>query len=126
MLIPLILTILIESLTLILMIKDQTPSTIFFYTILINLFTLPPANIVYYYYLPDLFVVECSVTITEWFLITWLFRLPYKKAMLISIIANGSSALFGVLLMLLWEKTNINRNFFRFYKFLNSKKKGFL
>ena len=101
MLIPLILTILIESLVLILMIKDRSVSTLFFYTILINLFTLPPATIVYNYFLPDLIVVECGVTITEWFLIAWLFHLPYKKAFFISVIANGSSALFGVLLMFL-------------------------
>ena len=101
MLIPLILTILIESLVLILMIKDRSVSTLFFNAILINLFTLPPATIIYNYYLPDLFIVECGVTITEWFLIVWLLQLSYKKALLVSVIANGSSALFGVLLMLI-------------------------
>lgn len=101
MLIPLILTILIEFFILILMIKDRSLSILFFSAVLINLFTLPLATLVYEYYLPDLLLVECGVTLTEWFLFAWLLHLPYKKALLISVIANGSSALFGVLLTII-------------------------
>lgn len=96
-LIPLFLTIALESVVLV----TLTPlpwTAVLPFSALINTVTLPPATFLYHEVLPDLLIVEILVMIAETFLITLLFRFPVRKSLVLSIAANGTTALTGVLL----------------------------
>jgi hypothetical protein len=48
--------------------------------------------------LPALFALEAIVVLVEGLLIAWMARLTIRQAMLVSLIANAGSLLFGLLL----------------------------
>lgn len=96
-LIPLLLTIAIESVILITL--TSLPWTgVLPYSVLINAVTLPPATFLYHEVLPNLLIVEFLVVISETFLIALLFRFPVRKSVVLSIAANGTTAVAGLLL----------------------------
>ena len=68
-----------------------------FYILLINLFSWPLANLVYGFW-NHLAVIEFGVFLVEGILILILFRLNWKKAFLISFVANFVSAFVSILL----------------------------
>jgi hypothetical protein len=98
----LILTILVEF-PVIVFLTGKKPLTVFTYAVLINALTLPIATFVYEQYLPDIILIEGGVICAECLLITWLFELPCKKSLWISFLANGCSALLGILLPFIWQ-----------------------
>ncbi|MDD1657956.1 MAG: hypothetical protein LUQ41_05775 [Methanomicrobiales archaeon] len=70
---------------------------LFLYSILINCVTLPPATWIYRYMVPDLFIVEAGVVLVEMLLILALMQIPLSRAFLLSVVANGTTAVVGVL-----------------------------
>jgi len=68
-----------------------------FYVLFINLFTWPIANLIYSVW-PFLFFIEMGVLIIEGFFIMLLFKFNWKKAFLISFVANFISSLVGLIL----------------------------
>ena len=96
-LIPLLLTIIIESLVLGLLIPTRR-AEVLFYSFLINTATLPPATFLYHEFLPDLFLVEVLVIMAETVLIALLFSIPVRKSFALSVIANTVSATIGILI----------------------------
>lgn len=70
----------------------------FFYVFLINAFTWPLANLAYDFW-RNFYLIELGVFVVEGFLIKLLFKMNYKKAFLISFIANFVSALAGYLFL---------------------------
>jgi len=84
-------TIIIEFFILWIFIRKK-PLRIFFYTALINLFTLPIANYIYQNILNNFLLIELGIFLIEWILIMVLFEIKYYRAMLISFIANFITA----------------------------------
>ena len=68
-----------------------------FYVLLINLFSWPLANWIYGFWYNLLFI-ELGVFFIEGVLIMLLFELNWKKAFIISFVANFVSALVGLLI----------------------------
>jgi len=95
--IPLLLTIVIESLVLGTLISTRR-AEVLFYSVLINTTTLPPATFLYHEFLHNLLFVEVLVIIAETVLIALLFRLPVRRSIAISVIANTVSATIGILI----------------------------
>jgi hypothetical protein len=75
--------------------KDLPP--LILYSILINSFTLPPATWIYQNLVPDLLMVEVGVIVVETVLIGLLLQIPPGRAFLLSILANGTTAVFGLI-----------------------------
>lgn len=100
-LIVLILTILIEFLIYLLFIRKNILN-LFLFSVLINSFTNPIANFAYDYI--NFFIIEAAAILVEIFLIKALLKISYKKAILISIIANVVSASLGFVLLLFLQK----------------------
>lgn len=72
------------------------------YVFLINLFTWPIANFILYDFIGmNLLIVELIVVILETFLLKWAFKLEYKKALLLSFVANLASAIIGGFILLI-------------------------
>lgn len=71
---------------------------LFLYVLLINSFTLPIATYFYQNILNNLFFIECMVLFVESFLIMWLLEIKYKKALLISFVANFITFLIGLVI----------------------------
>ena len=94
-LINFLLTFIIELIIFYLFIRKKYFRTAF-YVLLINLFTWPLANLAYGFW-NHLFFIEIGVFIVEGFLILLLFNLGWKKAFLISFIANLISAVVGLI-----------------------------
>lgn len=94
---PLILTIIIEFIIIWLFIKDN-PLKLFFYSILVNMVTLPLATYLYIYFYQNLLVLEGSVFMVEALLLKFLLELDYKKAILISLTANFTTFMVGIIL----------------------------
>lgn len=90
----LIITILLEFLIIWIILRDQ-PARIFFYTTLINCFTLPVATYTYYNVISNLLLVEVMVIFIESLLIMLLFNIKYFKALIISVVVNVITALVG-------------------------------
>lgn len=95
LIIALTITIIVEFLILYIILKNS-PFKILFYSLLINSLTLPVATYIYQNLLENLFIIEIFVIIAESILIMVLFKIDYKKALIISIIANGITALIGI------------------------------
>lgn len=89
-LIGFIFTLLIESVIAGLFIKKDL-DTLVLYIFLVNLFTWPLANFFYGEGF-NFYIIEVGVFLVEIFLIKCLFRLDFKKALLISLFANLVSA----------------------------------
>ena len=49
-------------------------------------------------YYKALALIECLVTLFEAVLITWIARLAFRKGLMLSMLANGCSWLFGFLI----------------------------
>ncbi len=94
---PLILTIIIEFIIIWLFIKDN-PLKLFFYSILVNMVTLPLATYLYIYFYQNLLVLEGSVVMVEALLLKFLLELDYKKAILISLTANFATFMVGIII----------------------------
>jgi len=73
---------------------------ILFYAILINCVTHPLATI-FYYQFDNLILVEFGVFIIEVFLIKSLFEVNYKKAIIISLIANIFTTIIGLIVFII-------------------------
>jgi hypothetical protein len=95
--IPLVLTIVIESLVLGALIPLRW-TEVLFYSVFINTTTLPPATYLYHAFLHNLFLVEVLVIIAETVLIALLFRLPVRRSCALSLTANTISAIIGILI----------------------------
>lgn len=89
-------TILLETVCYWLFIRKDL-SRLLLYSILINCFTLPPATWIYQHVIPDLFIVEAGVVLVETVLILVLMQLPPARAFLLSLLANGVTAVAGIL-----------------------------
>ncbi len=75
--------------------KDK--STLFLYSVLINSFTLPIVDYVYLKIWHNFLFLELFVFIVESFLIAWLIKIKYSKAILLSACANIFTAGIGFL-----------------------------
>ena len=73
------------------------PARAFLSTLLINCLTLPAATYLYRSVYPHLFLIECAVIVVEVPLIHYLFH-SWRRAALLSLVANGCTALIGILL----------------------------
>jgi len=96
-LIPLLLTIVIESLVLGALISTRR-AEVQFYSVLINTTTLPPATFLYHEFLHNLLFVEVLVILTVTVLIALLFNLTVRRSFALSVIANTVSATIGILI----------------------------
>ncbi|HOW29717.1 MAG TPA: hypothetical protein PK685_03570 [archaeon] len=95
----LVITIVLEFTTHLFFIKRPILDIVF-YAILINCVTHPIATI-FYKQTGNLIIIEFSVFIVEIFLIKWLFEIDYKKAILISAIANLLTAILGKIISII-------------------------
>ena len=93
----LILTILIEFAIYFAIIR-QDPPRLFLYSALINSFTNPLFNYLYNYELHNLYLLESAVALVECFLIKHLLEIGYRRAMLVSFLANMASLLIGLII----------------------------
>jgi hypothetical protein len=92
----LIITIIIEFLIYLLFIKKQYKKLLI-YSILINSFTNPLANL-FFSLNYNIFIIELFVFLIEVVLIKYLFNLRLKKSIIISFLANLISFLIGIIL----------------------------
>ena len=76
----------------------KAPLKLLLYSLLINSFTLPIATYSYLNILNNIYFIELSVILAESLLIMLLLKINYKKAFLISLVANFITALIGFLL----------------------------
>jgi hypothetical protein len=97
LILPLIITIIIEFIILWLF-KREKPLILFLYSILINSITLPLATYSYLYLYPNLILIEILVVLVEALIIKFLLEVHYKKAILISFVANLCTFLVGVIM----------------------------
>lgn len=89
------LTFIFEFIIYLFFIKEKKKE-IFCYCFLINLFTWPLANL-FFDFIKLFLVVELSVFIVEFILIKYLFNINWKRAVIISLIANLVTALLSFL-----------------------------
>lgn len=89
-------TVVVEFAILWLFIK-KTPEKLFLYSLLINSFTLPIATYSYENIITNIYIIEISVILAESILIMILLQIKYKKAFLISLIANFVTTVIGFL-----------------------------
>jgi hypothetical protein len=93
----LLITIVVEFIvTLILIRKDW--KKIFWYNLLINCATQPPANFLYNFAQGNFYLLEIIVILVETWLIGKLYELTWKRALLISFCANGLTALIAIII----------------------------
>lgn len=94
---PLTVTILIEFLIFYLILK-QKPLILLFYSVIINTLTLPVATYFYLVVYHNFILIEVLVVIIEAILIKFLLEISYKKAILVSLVANFTTAMVGLLI----------------------------
>lgn len=97
MIIPLILTIVIE-LPIVAAIVHSRRSLLLLVVIGMNLITLPVATTVYYEVLPNLLVVETGVSIAEGLILRAVLEPSWSRSITASLVANTSSAVIGLIL----------------------------
>ncbi|MGF7119252.1 hypothetical protein [Methanobacterium oryzae] len=90
-------TIVVEFVIIWLFIREG-PLRLFLYSLLINSFTLPIATYSYINIINNIYFIELMVILVESPLIMLLIKINYKKAFLISFVANFVTALMGFLL----------------------------
>lgn len=88
----LVLTIITEFFIIWIIIR-KNPKVVFLYVLLINLLTQPLVNYAFGFLGMDFFLLEILVFLAEAILIKILFRLGYKKSLLLSFLANIITAL---------------------------------
>lgn len=98
--IALLLTIGLEWLVYLLVIRQQ-PGKLLFYSVLVNAATEPLALFVFQNLVPNFWLVEAAVAVTESVLLALVFRLSYRRALLLSFVANAFSASVGVIIFFL-------------------------
>ncbi|PKL69006.1 MAG: hypothetical protein CVV28_02495 [Methanobacteriales archaeon HGW-Methanobacteriales-1] len=101
LIIPWILTILIEFIIIWIFIR-KNPEKLLFYSLIINSITLPLATFIYIYFFHNFLSMEIAIILVETFLLKIILELKYEKAVLISLIANFISALVGILIYILF------------------------
>ena len=77
--------------------KKKYPFKLFFYSFIVNSITLPLASYTYFYIYSNLIMVEVLVVIIEGLFLKYLLNIDYKMAMLLSLVANLSTFLVGVI-----------------------------
>ncbi len=92
------LTVVIETIILVLLMRPRRWREIALYGLLINCFTQPLATYSYRNLVHNLAVVEIAVCLIEAVLLMQLFRISAKRAAVYSFIANGTTTLIGVLI----------------------------
>ena len=98
--VALLLTIGLEYLVYLAMLRKE-PGKLLLYAVLVNTATEPLALFIYQNVLSDFWTIEAAVVLVESVLIWKLFLLPYRRALLLSLLANSVSALAGVLIYFL-------------------------
>ena len=98
--VALLLTISLEYLVYLAMLRKD-PGKLLLYAALVSTATEPLALFTYQNILSDFWTIEAAVVLVESLLIWKLFPLPYRRALLLSLLANGFSALVGVLIYFL-------------------------
>ncbi|MDD1653466.1 MAG: hypothetical protein LUQ64_02855 [Methanomicrobiales archaeon] len=93
----LVATIVVEAILYWIVLRKDVPRLLLF-SILINCVTLPPATWMYRHVIPDLVIVEAGVVLAETVLILLLMQLPPARAFLLSLLANGVTAVIGILI----------------------------
>ncbi len=93
---PLVLTIIIEFIILFIFIK-KNPFRLLLYSLLINSITLPVATYFYLAFRSYLGIIEILVFLTESLLLKWFLKVEYKRALLISFVANLTTFLLGLI-----------------------------
>jgi hypothetical protein len=93
-LLALILTIVVETLINLLVIKRKKKEIIF-YSFLINLFTQPLANFSVGFLLINFYLIEFIVVGVEAILIQQLYEFSFRKSLLISLVTNVPTALLS-------------------------------
>jgi hypothetical protein len=91
-----LLTFIIELIIYFIFIKEKKLEIIF-YCFLINMFTWPLANVIYSIY-GFFWLVETGVFIVEFLLISLMFKISWKRAVIISLITNLITAILSFLL----------------------------
>ena len=91
----LLLTIIIEFIVFWFIIKDKALK-LFFYSAIINSFTQPFGTYFYQNLFVNFYVVELLIFFVESFLIQLLFKINYKKAILVSLLTNSITAIISV------------------------------
>lgn len=76
----------------------KEPGKLLVYLVLINASTEPLALFTYQNLLPNFWLVEAAVVAVESVLIALLFRLSYRRAFVLALLANAFSAFVGVLI----------------------------
>jgi hypothetical protein len=77
----------------------QLCALLLIYSLLINSFTNPLLNYFYNYVFHEILALEAAVVLVESVFLATLMEIKYPKALLISIVANLASALFGALIL---------------------------
>lgn len=98
--VALLLTIGLEFLVYLVVIRKE-PGKLLLYSILISSSTEPLALFTYQNLVSNFWIIEAVVVGVESFLIYKLFPLPYRRSLFLSLLANGFSALVGVLIFFL-------------------------
>lgn len=93
---PLILTVIIEF-AVFLAVFRKNPKQLLFYSVLINSFTNPLANLAFSIS-GNFLLIEFAVFLAEIFLIRELFETNLKKAFIVSLLANAASAALWLML----------------------------
>lgn len=95
----LLLTIIIEFFIYLIFIRKNILNLLL-YSVLINSLTNPLANFMYQlkpWLFSQIFIIELGVFVMEIFFIKFLFEISWKKAILISLVANLASFIFGII-----------------------------
>lgn len=95
-LIAFILTVILEFAILWIFVR-QKPQKLLLYTFLINLATHPPALYLYQNLWPNLIAIELIIFLVESILLMLLLGIKYRKALLLSFIANLITAIISLL-----------------------------
>lgn len=75
------------------------PAKILLFSILINSFTNPLMNYLYNFEFNELYMLEVLVTLVESILIMLLMEMRYPKSLLISLVANLTSLIIGLIVL---------------------------
>jgi|GEM_PF-597410 hypothetical protein len=98
---PWILTLIIEFAILWLFIRKE-PFKLFSVSLLINSVTLPLATLSYQYLFFNLLLTETIVWLSESIFLKILLEIDYKKALIISLVANLVTSVLGLFIKVLY------------------------
>jgi len=96
--VALILTILIEYTIYLVYIRTDLRK-LFLYCVLINSFTNPLLNYLFWFKFHELYVLEIMVAVVESLLIMLLLEICYPRAIFLSVVANLASLLIGAIIL---------------------------